>query len=399
MTISRADLRRTDLLGPPPRLSVVVPTFNEAENIPELFTQLARALCPRIPSEIIVVDDSTDATPHVVAALSAECPLPVILLHRDTAKGGLGGAVVEGLRLARAPWVVVMDGDLQHPPSVVPDLLAAGTDDVDVVVASRYSAGGSNVGLGNRWRVLISMLFTVTAKLVLGPSIRRISDPMSGFFAIRREAVTLEELHPDGYKILLELVVRGRITRVAEVPFRFQDRHAGTSKSSVREGLRFIRHLLVLRCRDARVRILAFGAIGVSGLLPNLAALWLLVTQLDLHYVPAAVAATQVAIVWNFLLVDRLLLHHRRVRPGHERFGAFLLLNNADLLLRIPMLAVLVESLHLGYLPATAITIAAAFAARFLITDRVIYGRRHDGRVEARRRRFSEEADHGMVGT
>jgi len=390
MTISLADTKQADPSGPPPRLSVVVPTFNEAENIPELLTQLARTLSPGIPSEIIVVDDSTDETPDVVTRVSAQCPVPVTLLHRDTATGGLSGAVVEGLRLARAPWVVVMDGDLQHPPSVVPELLAAGTDDVDVVVASRYADGGSNVGLDNGWRVLVSKLFTLLAKLVLGRSLRTMSDPMSGFFAIRRDAVTLEDLHPYGYKILLELVVRGRIDRIVEVPFHFQDRHAGMSKSSTREGLRFLRHLVMLRCSDARARVLAFGAIGVSGFLPNLATLWLLVTQFAVHYVPATVLATQVGIVWNFMLVDLLLLHHRRGRPGHQRFGGFLMLNNADLVLRIPLLAVLVEYLRVGYLLGTAITITVAFAARFVITDRVIYGHRRDKQTPA-------QAEDGVV--
>ncbi|MFC5993596.1 glycosyltransferase [Pseudonocardia hispaniensis] len=229
-------------------LSVVVPTFNEAENIDELMGQLSAALPADLSAEVIFVDDSTDDTPAVIAAAAERHPVPVTLLHRPEAVGGLGGAVVEGLRAARSPWAVVMDADLQHPPSLVPTLLTqARASGADLVVASRYAPGGSSAGLDGRYRQAVSRASTAVAARVLGAPVRTLTDPMSGFFAVRTAALRLDDARPLGYKVLLELIVRSGLTRVAEVPYRFRARHAGTSKSTLREGVRYLRHLAALR--------------------------------------------------------------------------------------------------------------------------------------------------------
>lgn len=359
--------------GHAPQVSVVVPTFNEAGNIEELLAQLVSALPPETPSEIIFVDDSNDTTPQVIVEAARGCRIPVVLHHRDEAVGGLGGAVVEGLRLARAPWIVVMDADLQHPPSLVPELAAAGDrTGADLVVASRYASGGGRAGLANGYRTLVSGASTVVTKALFTRALRGISDPMSGFFAVRRSAVELDELRPLGYKILLELAVRCRFRQVTEVPYQFGERFAGDSKSTLAEGMRFLRHLIMLRLSDARARMLVFGAVGLSGFLPNLVTLWLLTELVGVHYLPAAVVANQVGIAWNFALLD-VLFHHRRSRRWPRRLSTFFLLNNADLLVRIPLLAVLVAYLGVGYLLGTVITLVVMFLVRFFVTDRVIY--------------------------
>jgi dolichol-phosphate mannosyltransferase len=235
---------------PSPRQSLVIPTFNESDNIAALLDRLV-AVLSAADTEIIIVDDSTDDTPAVVDALAETCPIPIRLHHRDEPVGGLGGAVVEGFRLARGTWLVVMDADLQHPPEAVPDLIAAGIrDGADLVVASRYAAGGSSSGLGDRYRHLVSHSSRVLTKVLFRTALIQVSDPMSGFFAIRASSLEPVELRPLGYKILLELVVRTRPGRVVEVPYEFAPRHAGQSKSSVDEGLRFLRHLARLRLRD-----------------------------------------------------------------------------------------------------------------------------------------------------
>ncbi|GAA1856401.1 hypothetical protein GCM10009836_40760 [Pseudonocardia ailaonensis] len=236
-----------------PEISVIVPTFNESGNIAELFTRLGAALAGRA-AEVIVVDDSTDDTPAVVRAESAGRPFPVTLIHRETPSGGLGGAVVEGLRAARAPWAVVMDGDLQHPPALVPELVAAAGTGTQVVVATRYAEGGDGSGLGSTYRHFVSRASKVVAAALLGGPVSRMSDPLSGFFAVRPAALDLDAVDPIGYKILLELVVRSGLTEVAEVGFTFGQRHAGESKSTVREGLRFFKHLAVLRTSTLRTR-------------------------------------------------------------------------------------------------------------------------------------------------
>ncbi|GEL18868.1 glycosyltransferase [Pseudonocardia asaccharolytica] len=234
--------------GRRPELSVVIPTFNEAENIDELLRQLSAALPADLSAEAIFVDDSTDETPSVIAAAGEHHRIPVTLLHRREAVGGLGGAVVEGLRAARSPWAVVMDADLQHPPSLVPTLLAQGRESgADLVVATRYAPGGSNSGLDGGYRRVVSRASTAVAATVLGGPVRALTDPMSGFFAVRTAALRLDAARPLGYKVLLELIVRSGLTRVAEVPYQFRARHAGTSKSTLREGVRYLRHLAALR--------------------------------------------------------------------------------------------------------------------------------------------------------
>ncbi|GAB7036240.1 MULTISPECIES: glycosyltransferase [Catenuloplanes] len=349
----------------PPAVSVVVPTRNEAGNVRPLVDRL-RAAFGSTPAEIVFVDDSDDDTPAAIAATGAR------LVHRPAGQraGGLGGAVVAGFRAATAPWVVVMDGDLQHPPETVPELLAAGQiDNADAVVASRYRGAGRADGLAGRFRRLVSRATGALAKLVFPVRLRGVTDPMSGFFAVRRDAVPPDALRPDGYKILLEVLVRGRISRVVEVPYTFRSRLAGESKASLREGLRFGRHLLTLRL--SRPRIAGFALAGASGIAVNSAALW--VFALGLPYLVAAVLAVQVAIGWNFLVIDRLVMPPGR-RTRLRRLGRFLLLNNTLTPVHVGLLYALVTYGGLHYLAANMIAIGTVFAVRYLVTSRWVYG-------------------------
>jgi dolichol-phosphate mannosyltransferase len=273
----------------------------------------------------------------------------------------------------------VMDADLQHPPSLVPELVAVGErSGADLVVASRYTEGGDRAGLYGGYRRLASGLCTLLAKTAFRRRLRGVSDPMSGFFAVRAATLDPGALRPFGYKILLELIVRSQLTRITEVPFRFQPRFAGASKAGLAEGCRFLRHVLTLLLAAPRARMLAFGIIGLSGFAPNLAALWLLSGSLGIHYLLAEVLANQVAVAWNFLLLDLLVFRDRRYRHWAGRFGKFLVLANADLIARIPLLGLLVTRLHMNVLLATAITLTAASGVRFVITDRLIYLSRPD---------------------
>jgi dolichol-phosphate mannosyltransferase len=148
-----------------------------------------------------------------------------------------------------------MDADLQHPPEVVPELIAAGTrDGADLVVASRYLAGGNSSGLADAYRRLVSGTCRFGTKLLFHSALTQVSDPMSGFFTVRASSLELATLRPLGYKILLELLVRNRPGRVIEVPYAFQNRHAGASKSTVAEGWRFLRHLAALRFGGTHLR-------------------------------------------------------------------------------------------------------------------------------------------------
>src|SRR3954454_23214891 len=374
-----------------PKLSVIIPTRNETRNIAPLLERLRSALAG-IPAEIIFVDDSDDDTAEEIDRGGRIMQLPVRLLQRgpDQREGGLGTAVVSGMKAASAPWALVMDADLQHPPEVVPQLFATATrQNVDLVVASRYAGHGSSSGLDGAGRRSTSRLGTRVAKVAFPRRAARVSDPMSGFFAVRLAALDLENLRPHGYKILLELIVRTARLRTAEVSFTFAPRHAGESKTSFREILRFGRHLARLRLQLARERSSAaqgvppmrsrfvlFGLVGVSGIVVNSLALWALhMNVLQLHYLDAAALATQVSTLWNFVLTDRVVFRSRRRQDGGwGRMWRFFLMNNLALLLRLPLLAVLVH-IGLGVLWANLLTLVALFVVRYVISDRHIFGR------------------------
>ncbi|MEU1039042.1 glycosyltransferase family 2 protein [Streptomyces sp. NPDC005907] len=358
----------------PGAVTIVVPTFNESANVRELLRRITESVPARLPCEVVFVDDSTDDTPEVISRAAQDCPFPVTVLHREEPVGGLGGAVVEGLKAATSDWVVVMDGDLQHPPSLVPELVATGERaSAGLVVASRYVEGGSRAGLAGGYRVAVSRGATWLTKALFPGRLRGISDPMSGFFAIRRSAVTAEVLQPLGYKILLELAVRSRPREVTEVPFVFQDRYAGESKSTAREGFRFLRHLAGLRTASPVARMVVFGLIGATGFLPNLLGLYAL-TAAGVHYLPAEIVANQFGVVWNFLLIEHLLFRERRRhRNGWDRTGRFVLLANADLVLRIPLIALFVREFGMGALSATALALVMTFVLRFAGTEALVY--------------------------
>ncbi|MGW7383223.1 glycosyltransferase [Streptomyces sp. NPDC054794] len=370
----------------PGAVTIVVPTFNESANIRQLLHQITESVPARLPCEVVFVDDSTDDTPEVIRQAAQDCPFPVTVLHREEAVGGLGGAVVEGLKAATSQWIVVMDGDCQHPPSLVPELVATGErTSAGLVVASRYIKGGSRAGLAGSYRVAVSRGATWLTKSLFPRRLHGISDPMSGFFAIRRSAVTAEVLKPLGYKILLELAVRSRPRAVAEVPFVFQDRFAGESKSTAQEGFRFLRHLVGLRTASPVARMVAFGLIGATGFVPNLVGLWAL-TVLGMHYVPAEILANQLGVAWNFVLIEHLLFRERRAhRRWWDRVGRFALLANADLVLRIPLIALLVDRFGMGALPATALALVTTFVLRFVGTEALVYLPRRGARNTARR--------------
>jgi dolichol-phosphate mannosyltransferase len=256
----------------------------------------------------------------------------------------------------------------------VPELVAAGERSrADLVVASRYIRGGSREGLAGGYRIAVSRGATWLTKALFPRRLRGISDPMSGFFAIRRSVVTADVLKPLGYKILLELAVRCRPEQVEETPFVFQERFAGESKSTAKEGLRFLGHLAALRTASPVARMLAFGLIGLTGFVPNLAALHAL-TSAGMHYLPAEIVANQFGVAWNFLLIELLLFRHRREhRHWADRAGRFALLANADLLLRIPLIALFVSRLDMAVVSATALALLTTFVLRFAATEALVY--------------------------
>jgi dolichol-phosphate mannosyltransferase len=351
-------------------LAVVIPTRNEVENIRPLLDELDTVLPEE--SEIIFVDDSTDETPAAIEFERARRARPITLVHRSARarRDGLAGAVAHGLRLAAAKWVCVLDADLQHPPSLVPRMIErAEAGGVDVVVASRYCGNGGTEF--HRGRSLLSRLSTNAAKILFQRSLRGVTDPMSGFFVVRRAAVPFERLRPRGFKILLEILVRARNLRVAEVPFRFGTRYAGESKASLAEGVHYLWQLSLLRFGGNLGRFLL---VGLSGLAVNSAAFLVLYDFAHLHYLLAAIFSTQFSTAWNFIFVERWVFGHRRLRTGAwSRFWKFAVVNNLSLLLRGPAMVVLVSGLGMAAALANVIALGAIALIRFGIADSVIW--------------------------
>jgi dolichol-phosphate mannosyltransferase len=376
----------TSAIGAPtaPEVSVIVPTRNEAPNVEPLLRRLELALAD-LSAEVIFVDDSDDDTPNIIRQLRAASQLPVHVHHRTPPHraGGLGGAVSEGLRICSAPYAVVIDGDLQHPPETIPELFAAAREHAaDIVVGSRYAPGGNASGLAGGMRRLVSSGTNLISKVTFPRRLHGISDVMSGFFLVRVAALASERLQPDGYKILLELLVTSGHVCVREVGFTFGERHAGTSNASMSEGVRFLRRLFSLRVP----RPLRFALVGASGTMPNLVGTALL-HRAGLHYLLAAGIATQLAILWNFAGCE-LLVWQRSRRSRLRRYLPFAVVNNLDLVFRLPLLAVLVDTWHIGVGLATFLTLLAAVVVRYLVVDRTVYRERsrrarHSARLRA----------------
>lgn len=351
-------------------ITVVVPTFNEGPNVAELVRRLAVVLANR-DAEIVFVDDSSDDTPAQIERAAAVAPLPVRLIHREAPVGGLSGAVVEGLRVATGEWVVVMDGDLQHPPELVPVLVARGQDlSLDMVVASRYLHGGDAGGLDGRWRRWASTASSLLARSMFPVRLRNVTDPMTGFFAVRRAALDLDALRPRGFKILLEIVTRNRMV-VGEEPFVFGERFAGESKASLVNGLRYIEQLASLRFG----RMSRFAIIGGFGAVANLAIMWLLVHPMHVNYVVAAVVAAVVTIITNFGLQERFVFRDLRNegRGFWNRFAHSFAFNGTEAAVRLPFLVWIVEATGLHAVLVQAVTLVVAFLLRFVFHAQVVY--------------------------
>jgi dolichol-phosphate mannosyltransferase len=221
-----------------PDLSVIVPAWNEAENIPLLVPRVAEGLAGK-SFEIIIVDDgSRDGTPQVCAELAKIYPVKLIV--RNPPLHGLSGAVLDGIAASTGSTIVVMDADLQHPPERIAALLEALDQGADFALGSSYVPGGSTDDHWTFFRKINSDVATALARPFAGA----VRDPMSGFFALRRTTFNrADRLTPLGYKIALELMCKCKVNRVQEVPIHFGLRTKGESKLTLKQQFRYLEHL------------------------------------------------------------------------------------------------------------------------------------------------------------
>lgn len=286
-------------------LTLVIPTRNEAKNVPGLVNGIRRGL-DGVDYRIVFVDDSTDETPEVIQELSRE-DRRVTMIHRGDAErdGGLSTAVTAGIDAVSgmSEYTCVMDADLQHPPEKVREMLetALGSD-ADVVIASRYASGGSYAGLSGPVRRAVSVGSKYLAQIVFKEA-RKTSDPMTGFFLVRNEAISGIQFRPTGFKILLEILVCAPELKVVEAPFNFQARNAGVSKASMNQGFEYLAHILSLFWYvPSAGRFWKFAMVGASGTLVNLLIYTYLAEFYNANLVIAWMFGVGVSILSNFLL-------------------------------------------------------------------------------------------------
>jgi dolichol-phosphate mannosyltransferase len=327
--------------------------------------------------EVIFVDDSTDETPQVVEAAVKHFPaLNVRLIHRPPEQriGGLGGAVVTGLTAARSEYACVMDGDLQHPPELVPVLLKTAIEkQADMVVATRRSEDSQVTGLSTA-RDLISKELDLIARIFFPRQLRGVSDPLTGFFLVRVKALNLETLHPKGFKILMEILVRNPDLRKVEVPFHFGQRFAGQSKASAAEVFKYLNLLWTLRFGEESLRFIGFALVGMSGILVNSLVLFLGTEEFHIYYLLSAGIATVASTLWNFSLAEAWVYRSQNQAQGRlKRLSLFFVMNTLALALRTPMIYLLTTIFGIYYVISNLASLAILTVLRFALADNLIW--------------------------
>ena len=278
------------------KLSLIIPTYNERENIQKLLLALEDNLSrSKINSEIIVVDDnSPDGTGRVLEELKTKYQ-NLQVIHRK-GKLGLSSAVIEGFQIAQGEILGVMDADLSHPIEKISEMYQA-MKNADLVIGSRYVKNGRIEGW-NLYRKILSRGATFLARVFVN-----IKDPMSGFFMIRRNLVVNEEINSKGFKILLELLIKTNCKNVIEIPITFINRTEGKSKVGIKEIIFFLKNLIgyLPYKKEVFLQFLKFALVGLTGTFINLIILYVLTEYFGIYYMVSAVIAIGTTLVTNFL--------------------------------------------------------------------------------------------------
>ena len=347
------------------RLSLVIPTYNERQNIETLVKGICHLLeAAQYRFEIIVVDDdSPDGTWEVAGKLVTKYPMLRVI--RRINERGLAQAVLRGWQEAEGEILAVMDGDLQHPPDRLTSLVKVVYEDgFDIAVASRHIEGGG-VSRWNAARRGISWCATVAATWILPGTLAKVRDPMSGYFALRRSVIEDRRLNPVGYKILLEVLARGQYQLVKEIPYTFVERDRGNSKFGPRQTIEYIIHLACLWWATGELgRFVRYCIVGGLGLFVNMGSLAAL-TWNGLGYLASGILAVEIAILTNFLLNEFWVFraYSRRTRSLQQKLNRFFRFNlfcAAGAAIHIGVLWVLTDFLGVYYMLSNLFGIAGA---------------------------------------
>jgi len=299
-------------------ISIIVPTYKEVENLKPLSEMIQQALGERRYEIIVMDDNSQDGSAELCTELAATHPIRIVTRTEDR---GLSPAVIDGFDQAQGDYVVVMDADLSHPASAIPlmvDQLQSGES--DFVLGSRYVPGGSIDDSWTLWRYVNSAVATLPAL-----PLTRVKDPMSGFFSVRKADIPARnELSPIGYKIALEVMVKGEFEKVSEVPIHFVDRIHGESKLTLSEQLKYLRHLrrLYQHKFKTKAEFFQFALVGSSGFIVDLI-VYLVLQMFGVSHTVARAISFWPAASWNWMLNRVMTFNHREKTKKRTQWGAF----------------------------------------------------------------------------
>lgn len=372
-------------------ISLVVPTYKERANIERLVERAGAALsqCGE-EYELIVVDDgSPDGTGDEVLRLAAPRPWLRLLLRENDRD--LSTAVIAGWRIARGDVLGCMDADLQHPPEILPKMVAElRQTGADIVVGSRHAPGGG-VSDWSAWRRMVSWSATLLATVILPGTLGRVKDPMSGFFLVRRSVLDTVVLNPIGYKILLEVLAKGNYTRLVEFPFVFEEREKGGSKMSGKTVVQYLTHLVRISLDSGEAaRILKYAFAGLTGALVNiLSAIYLFMRTLHWSLPAAALAGAALAIVNNFLWNDLYTFPEtRRVDPGWThmlgRFVTFATLSATGVAINVGVISLLQYAFRVRRGWCVVVGVGAGAVWNFLMNSNVTWSAWWDRKLLSR---------------
>lgn len=304
------------------KLSIIIPTYNERENLGALLERIFSSL-GGLNFEVIVVDDNSPDGTGKLADEIASKRRDMKVVHRER-KLGLGTAILDGIRVAEGEFIGVMDADMQHPPELLKTMLEKAGEGADIVIASRYVEGGKVDGWSFVRRATSKGALWLSHLLL--PRVRKIKDTLSGYFIFKKSVIEGISLNVKGFKLLIEILARGKYEKVVEVPYTFRARAAGRSKLSLSEKIDYLKQIL----RLSDYRIFKFTAVGVSGLVVNNGVLWLLVSALGAIPFLAGIFSIEASILSNFALnnfwtfkdrkggsfLSRMLKYHGSVALG-----------------------------------------------------------------------------------
>lgn len=326
-------------------VSIIIPTFNEKINVVKIVERIRNAIDNIYDYEIIFVDDSVDDTTKYLENLRKNYE-NVQYYHR-LGKKGLATAVVYGINMSRGDIVVVMDSDLQHPPELLPEMIRTIEYGYDIVIPSRHLSGGEEGGL-NVCRKIVSHTAAFIGKFFL-KELRNISDPTGGFFAFKKKILSGVILNPIGWKILIEILVRGKYTKVKEIPYKFDRRSSGDSKMSFKEQINYLKHIFrLVRCSQEDRRIFMFATVGFLGVIVNMIFYNIFVT-LGFEVNISGTFSALIAMVGNFILNRNITWRDKKSSRFFVEAFKFLFVSCCGIIINVFILSLLHYKFKVNY--------------------------------------------------